>query len=314
MVDWEVVLASGEVVHANAKDNSDLFLALKGGLNNFGVVTSFQMKTFPAGPVWGGCTYYAPVPGSFDRVLAAACDFATNEMDENTNIMPSVGYGYGQQICICLMWHTKGEENAKPLQRFTSIQPQIEQMNTMRISTHIAMCDELSDFTKDNVRSFYATCTIKPNVSLMSAFHDKWQGTVASLEEVGGFTFAFGFQPLTKTLLQHSADAGGNAQDLTATDGPLFIVLLNPTWANASDDARVFTGVTKLLEEFKHMAKEKGLLHRYIFTNYAYNTEDVLKGYGEISWLSLKAVSKKYDPQGIFQSGVPGGFKLFETA
>jgi len=27
----------------------------------------------------------------------------------------------------------------------------------------------------------------------------------------------------------------------------------------------------------------------------------------------LKAVSKKYDPEGIFQKGVPGGFKLSDS-
>lgn len=32
----------------------DLFRCLKGGGNNFGIVTSFQMSTIPSGPVWGG--------------------------------------------------------------------------------------------------------------------------------------------------------------------------------------------------------------------------------------------------------------------
>ncbi|KAF1968589.1 FAD-binding domain-containing protein [Bimuria novae-zelandiae CBS 107.79] len=40
VLDLEVVLASGEIIHANAKQNSDLFVCLKGGLNNFGVVAS----------------------------------------------------------------------------------------------------------------------------------------------------------------------------------------------------------------------------------------------------------------------------------
>jgi FAD/FMN-containing dehydrogenase len=45
VLDFEVVLASGEVIHANAGENNDLFKSLKGGLNNFGVVTSFLIKT-----------------------------------------------------------------------------------------------------------------------------------------------------------------------------------------------------------------------------------------------------------------------------
>jgi hypothetical protein len=144
----------------------------------------------------------------------------------------------------------------------------------------------------------------------MSAFHDKWQETLATLNDAEGFLFAFGFQPLAKSLLEHSAAAGGNAASLTPSDAPLFIVLLNPVWSLAADDDRITNGVTNLLAEFRRLASEKGLLHPYILTNYAYKTEDVFKGCGEESLAQLKEVSKKFDPEGIFQKGVPGGWKV----
>lgn len=144
----------------------------------------------------------------------------------------------------------------------------------------------------------------------MTTFHEKWQETVAMLKDAEGFTFAFGFQPLSKILLENSASKGGNATGLTPSDGPLFIVLLNPTWALPEDDNRVTTEVTKLLAKFRELASEKSLLHPYIFTNYAYKADDIFKGYSEESTRKLKEVSKKWDPEGIFQTGVPGGFKL----
>lgn len=39
IIDYEVVLANGTIVHANPASNPDLFLALKGGGANFGVLT-----------------------------------------------------------------------------------------------------------------------------------------------------------------------------------------------------------------------------------------------------------------------------------
>jgi hypothetical protein len=44
---FTLVTADGSVVHANAKENPDLFWALRGGGGNFGVVTEFEVKLHP---------------------------------------------------------------------------------------------------------------------------------------------------------------------------------------------------------------------------------------------------------------------------
>jgi len=46
----DVVLASGEFVQASAKQNADLFWAVRGGGGNFGVVTSFEYRLHKLGP------------------------------------------------------------------------------------------------------------------------------------------------------------------------------------------------------------------------------------------------------------------------
>lgn len=52
----EVVLANSTIVTASAQENSDLFTALKGGGNNFGIVTRFDLMAFPASPIWSAST------------------------------------------------------------------------------------------------------------------------------------------------------------------------------------------------------------------------------------------------------------------
>lgn len=49
VVNFEVVLANGEIVNANATANTDLWRALKGGGSNFGIVTRFDLETYPTG-------------------------------------------------------------------------------------------------------------------------------------------------------------------------------------------------------------------------------------------------------------------------
>lgn len=144
----------------------------------------------------------------------------------------------------------------------------------------------------------------------MEAFHKMWQDMLSKIQDAQGLTFSFGFHPLTKATLENSAKAGGNAMAIPPSDGPLFIVLVNPGWDLPEDDKRVFAAVEDFVAGMRHLASEKGLLHRYIFTNYAYQTDDTIAGYGEESIRKLKETSEKYDPEGIFQRGVPGGFKL----
>jgi hypothetical protein len=46
----DVVTAKGELTRASAKENEDLFWAVRGGGGNFGVVTSFEFGLHPVGP------------------------------------------------------------------------------------------------------------------------------------------------------------------------------------------------------------------------------------------------------------------------
>jgi FAD/FMN-containing dehydrogenase len=54
----DMVLGDGRFVTANAKENDDLFWAIRGGGGNFGVVTSFEFRLHPVSTVQFGPTFW----------------------------------------------------------------------------------------------------------------------------------------------------------------------------------------------------------------------------------------------------------------
>lgn len=54
----QVVLANGSIIDVNYASHPDLYFALRGGGNNFGIVTRFDLDTYPQGEIWGGQNYF----------------------------------------------------------------------------------------------------------------------------------------------------------------------------------------------------------------------------------------------------------------
>jgi FAD/FMN-containing dehydrogenase len=79
VVNFEVVLANGKIINANATSHHDLFVALKGGQNNFGVVTRFDLEAFPAGPIYGGRTVFGA--NATTALLSAYTELKLGEYD-----------------------------------------------------------------------------------------------------------------------------------------------------------------------------------------------------------------------------------------
>ena len=64
------------------------------------------------------------------------------------------------------------------------------------------------------------------------------------------------------------------------------------------------------MERANEAARQMGMLHEFVYLDYANQAQDPIQSYGWENVEALKAVGRKYDPDGIFQRQVPGGFKL----
>jgi FAD/FMN-containing dehydrogenase len=79
----EIVTADGQVRTASAKENPDLFWAVRGAGNNFGVVTRFEFQLHPVGPfVYAAAAFYSV--DDAPKVLDAFRSFIKTTPDEAT--------------------------------------------------------------------------------------------------------------------------------------------------------------------------------------------------------------------------------------
>ena len=102
---YQVVLADGSVVEASRKERSDLWWALKGGSNNFGIVTRYDMQTLPITDLYGGATVYdgTALPAFLDAITKYVSPGGGSEDTKaailpNINLTPATGAVVGSLI------------------------------------------------------------------------------------------------------------------------------------------------------------------------------------------------------------------------
>ncbi|KAF7532673.1 hypothetical protein G7054_g7737 [Neopestalotiopsis clavispora] len=312
VVNFEIVLASGDIVNANAQENPDLWIALKGGSNNFGVITRYDMATFKQGPFWGGNVLYFP-PAFPGQIEALVTELQKPDADPNSHLMLSIGYSarIGAIMCMNTVYYAKEEENPKVLEPFVAMQPQVPQPGVPKMTSLVQMSASQAASVSNQVRCAYLNLTVKADVATLQDAANIYTEAIAPLKSCEGLTCSFTLQPYPVSLLQQSVARGGNSLGLDPVNGPLVSVLLLNYWQNSSDDERIMEVMKGGLEAIRSEAAEKGTAIDYIYLNYAAPFQNPIASYGFENESKLQAASQKYDPEGLFQKGFPGGFKIF---
>lgn len=210
-------MASGKVVHANKDENADLFKALKGGSNNFGVVTHVKLAAFEhSQQVYGGLVI---VPESqSDDVLAEFQKFTddSNGFEANAGLtveyfLPSEGEG---QILLWLIDTVSTGEHA-PLQPFFEMEPKLlNQVYQTSITDYPTSIPAVSQVLMSDV-------TFVNDLEVIKGVHKITKAVQATLSHVPGLTWDFQLEPLPRHLIEASTAQGGNVMGLEGTDQDL---------------------------------------------------------------------------------------------
>jgi len=139
LISADVVLADGTVVTASMDEHPDLFWGLRGGGGNFGVVTSFEYRLHPVGPILGGMLLY-PLDRA-KEVLRTLRDFNESAPDASSVFGVLMTTPEGDRMLALLVCYNgpieQGEALLRPLRERTTPLADLvatigyEQMQTM---------------------------------------------------------------------------------------------------------------------------------------------------------------------------------------
>jgi hypothetical protein len=120
-------------------------------------------------------------------------------------------------------------------------------------------------------------------------------------------------QVFATSYTAQSAAKGGNVLGMKRYKENFIMYQSYLSWSEAKDDELFINLGLMLTDGIQKFAESKGTAIDYLYLNYADKDQDPLAGYGVENVRFMKNVAKKYDPLGIYQTSMPGGFKISEV-
>jgi FAD/FMN-containing dehydrogenase len=288
----DLITADGEFVKASETENTDLFWGVRGAGGNFGIVTDFEFRLNPLGPIILGGPIFWPMAQSAS-VLRFYRDWITDAPDELTTIvvhrklptLPTIpSHLHGEPVVSVICCYAgpveEGEAVIRPMRSFGS--------------------------------SLLDLCNPKPFMSLQSMFDasfppGRWYYfrscnldalTDDVIDIIAGHAARFQ-SPLTAfPLFQMGGAISRVDEDATAYTGRNIAYTLN---INAT------TETSAGFDEERQWARDFWTAlqpyHSNVYVNFLMEEgeERVRQAYGPAKYDRLKALKRKYDPDNFFR-------------
>ncbi|KAF8337007.1 FAD dependent oxidoreductase [Cantharellus anzutake] len=295
---FELVLPSGEVVEVT-NDNKfrDLFFALKGGFNNFGIVTKFTLTTYPQGQIWAGLILYS---GShWDKLADATVDFQNSNTDPNANVLPSFNqYPNGTQVAAVLVFYNKPTAPPGLFDKFLNV-PSISQNVTTRSFRDFILSIpsnaeagfrgafkgvSLAEFSPGILK------TILAEIPTWSAYNGANSGVFVSYD----------MEPFLTSIPKH-ATPSAFPHDKFASPMNIYFA-----WTSPDSDGAQMQGIEQTAANIAAAAKAEGqdIDSLTLYPNYCLADTPLEKMYGN-NVQRLKSIKEEYDPLNVM--GRTGG-------
>ncbi|KAI0530099.1 FAD-binding domain-containing protein [Xylaria digitata] len=302
---YELVLANSSIVYASRQQNIDLFLALKGGGTNFGVVTRFTITTYPAIPAQYSLTVYNA--SDYPNILNATIQVQkAMESDPNIDIFVSVAPA---AVTVGLLYADWLPEPPQAFNTFFGLSSLLESpiaLTNGSIGSFEAAMDKLGP--PHAARRLPSTATTTYDLDFYIYHHERFLEIVRNYPSLSSANISYTIAPLASTAVREGIKRGGNSLGLDDVPQTWWSYPLE--WAEAKDDFAAQQLSAELVSGVQSLANERGRLLKFHFMNHASYTQDVLDSYGKENLKRLRSAAESADPKRMFQNLQNDGFLL----
>ncbi|KAJ7628455.1 hypothetical protein FB45DRAFT_918330 [Roridomyces roridus] len=287
----DVVLVNGELVTATATNKySDLFRALKGGGNRFGIVTRYELQAIHTGTEedsewFGGLILYN---SSAEAILNATARYTREVNDPKAALLISMSIqiidGVGSPVYLATPFYNGPALPEDIFGEFLSIPAMVSQLGPLSYSG-VAETLGLGD-QRGLTQHFGASALLGDDSLFLDAFNHWTNFTTTYQDNFNSTTLAF--TPITELQIQAGRNKGGNI--INAPHGGFAAVQIYQTFNPGVVDipANVQDGINLL---FKQIPPSPGLP---LYLNECDEEQEVFKSYGDYEL--MREIYVKYDP------------------
>ncbi|TFK52879.1 FAD-binding domain-containing protein [Heliocybe sulcata] len=300
---FELVLPNGTVTTVTQESNPDLMFALKGGYNNFGIVTRFTLQTFPQGNVWGGLLTFTE--NVIPQVTAAAANFSANVTDTKAGIITTYNFLLGEPGVSQLLFYDGETPPDGIFDEFLAVPYFTKDIETRSFSSLVRASP--ANATAGTRGIFNTVSLLEYNEEMLEIILNETTYWGSALSWDSGAFISYDVEPFRPSLFSYGSTS--TSAYPPSRSQPLLPLNLYFAYTLPSSDQDFWDAISQSAENVKAKAVSLGqdVANAPMYGNYAIFSTPLEYIFGD-QLGHLQSIKQQYDPHHVM--ALAGGWKV----
>ncbi|KAG2032409.1 FAD-binding domain-containing protein [Suillus americanus] len=304
VVSFELVMPNGTVASITSSSNPDLFYGVRGGFNNFGIVTTVTMKTYAQSQVWGGLISYTA--DQWDAVNTAIANFVSTVTDPKACVYSTTDYASGVVAILTILFYDAPTYPDGIFNELLAIPHSAEDISTR---SYLSLIQTLPANASSGLRAMFHWVPIEQfTSSMLQMVKNQTLVYGEQLSQSSGVLISYDLVPLLPSLYNHSDTPSAFPSLRDSGQGYSFIEVYYG-WTDANDDEVMLQVGAESAAYMKQFAVDAGqdVANALIYPNCAPPGTALADIYGD-AVSSLHSIRSAVDPGNVM--GLTGGWRF----